>query len=196
MKIPLFPLNAVLFPEGELQLRLFEPRYLDMVSKCLRTNSGFGICLIREGEEAGQPAEYFPMGTYVKVIDWDQMDDGLLGITVKGERRFRVEQSEVQQDNLSLGEITWLGEDDELLPVSYQNFSDLLKEIADRYELPFIKESERFDKATWVSDRLAELLPFDMSAKQALLEMDSPLHRFDYMQALLEKIDSGEYLQS
>jgi len=127
-----------------------------------------------------------------KVIDWDQMDDGLLGITVRGERRFRVEKSEVGQDNLCIGEITWMDEDDDLMPVSYQGFSDLLKEIANRYKLPFAKESERFDKANWVSERLAELLPFEMSAKQALLEMDSALHRFDYIQALLEKIDSGD----
>jgi uncharacterized protein len=196
MNIPLFPLNTVLFPEGELQLRLFEPRYLDMVSDCLRTDSGFGICLIREGEEVGKVADYFPMGTYAKVIDWDQMDDGLLGIRVKGERRFRVEQSEVGQDNLCHGKIIWLDEDDDHMPVSYQNFSDLLKEIANRYELPLAKEPQRFDEANWVSERLAELLPFEMSAKQALLEMDSAFNRFDYMQVLLEKIDSGELLQN
>ena len=85
MKIALFPLNTVLFPEGELQLRLFEPRYLDMVSNCLQTDTGFGICLIRNGQEAGVPAEFFPMGTYAKIIDWDQMPDGLLGITVRGD---------------------------------------------------------------------------------------------------------------
>lgn len=193
MKIPLFPLNTVIFPEGELQLRLFEPRYLDMVSECLRTASGFGICLIREGEEAGQVADFFPMGTYVKIIDWDQMDDGLLGITVKGEQRFRVERTEIQQDKLCLGEVTLLDEDDELLPVLYQGFSDLLKEIANRYELPFMHEPERFEEASWVSDRLAELLPFDITAKQSLLEMDNALSRFDYIQALLEKIDSGQH---
>jgi Lon protease-like protein len=193
MKIALFPLNTVIFPEGELQLRLFEPRYLDMVSECLRTETGFGICLIREGEEAGQVADFFPMGTYVKIIDWDQMDDGLLGITVKGEQRFRVEQTEIQPDKLCLGEVTLLDEDDELLPVSYKGFSDLLKEIANRYELPFMDEPERFEEASWVSDRLAELLPFEITAKQSLLEMDNALSRFDYIQALLEKIDSGQY---
>lgn len=196
MNIPLFPLNAVLFPESELQLRLFEPRYLDMVSECLRLDSGFGICLIREGEEAGQVADFFPMGTYVKVVDWDQMDDGLLGITVIGERRFRVDRYEVQKDNLCVGEVTLLDEDDELLPTAYQNFSELLKEIGNRYELPFTHEPERFEEARWVSDRLAELLPFELSAKQSLLEMDSARNRFDYMQALLEKIDSGAYSQS
>lgn len=192
MKIPLFPLNTVLFPEGELQLRLFEPRYLDMVSNCLRTDSGFGICLIQEGNEAGEPAEIFPMGTYVSIVDWNQMPDGLLGITVCGERRFKVKESEIQADGLRVGEIAWLDENDDPMPEAYQGFSDLLKEIAKRYELPFAKEAERFDDANWVSERLAEILPFELSAKQELLEMDSALSRLDYMQTLLEKIDAGE----
>lgn len=192
MRIPLFPLNTVVFPEGELPLRLFEPRYIDMVSECLRNDSGFGICLIEEGDEAGAPAKFFPMGTDVKIIDWDKTDDGLLGITVKGHRRFKVESSEIQADNLCIGEVTYLDQDDEHMPDEYQNFSALLKEIGNRYELPFLAESERFDDANWVSERLAELLPFEMSSKQALLEMDNALHRFDYMQSLLEKIDAGD----
>lgn len=192
MKIPLFPLNTVVFPEGELPLRIFEPRYIDMISECLRQDSGFGICLIEEGEEAGTPARFFPMGTDVKIIDWDKTDDGLLGVTVKGQRRFKVESFDIQQDNLCIGEVTYLDEDDELMPDEYQNFSALLKEIGHRYELPFLTESERFDEANWVSERLAELLPFELSCKQALLEMDNALHRFDYMQSLLEKIDAGD----
>ncbi len=196
MTIPLFLLNTVIFPEGELQLRLFEPRYIDMVSECLRKECGFGICLIREGDEADQAGDFFSMGTYVKIIDWEQMDDGLLGITVEGEQRFRVESFETQKDNLSVGEISWLNGDEEVLPDSYQEFSDLLKEIGNRYELAFVKESERFNEANWVSERLAELLPFEMSAKQELLEMDSALSRFDYMQSLLEKIDAGDLAYS
>ena len=195
MKIPLFPLNTVLFPGGYLQLKIFEPRYLDMVSNCLRTNTGFGVCLIRQGEEVGKLADFFPMGTYANIVDWDQTENGLLGITALGEQRFQVEHLEVQQDSLCLGEVSLLDEDDDQLPVSYQRFSDLLKEIANRYELPLAEEAERFDEANWVSERLAELLPFEMSAKQALLEMDNALSRFDYMQALLEKIDAGEFTQ-
>jgi len=196
MKIPLFPLNTVIFPEGELPLRLFEPRYIDMVSECLRKNTGFGVCLIEEGEEAGLPAKFFPMGTCVKIIDWDNGEDGLLEIIVKGEQRFKVDSFEIQKNNLCVGEITFLDEDDELIPEVYQNFSALLKEIGNRYELPFLTESERFDEANWVSERLAELLPFDLPAKQALLEMDNALHRFDYMQSLLEKIDAGDFALS
>lgn len=196
MKIPLFPLNTVVFPEGELPLRLFEPRYIDMVSECLRNDNGFGICLIQDGQEAGKPATFFPMGTTVKIIDWDSGEDGLLEIVAKGEQRFKVDSFEFQKDNLCIGDITFLDEEDELITEAYQNFSALLKEIGNRYELPFLNESERFDEANWVSDRLAELLPFDLSSKQALLEMDNPLNRFDYMQSLLEKIDAGDIAYS
>ncbi len=126
MKIPLFPLNTVLFPEGELALRLFEPCYLDMVSQCLRVGSGFGICLIRKGKETEPTASFFSMGTYAKIINWDQTNDGLLRVTVKGEQRFKVEQTAIQRDNLCLGKVTFLDEDDTLVPIAYQNFSDLL----------------------------------------------------------------------
>ena len=82
------------------------------------------------------------------------------------------------------------------MPDAYQGFSELLKEIAIRYELPYAGESDRYEEANWVSERLAEILPFELLTKQALLEMDSALHRFDYMQVLLEKIDSGELKQT
>ena len=190
MKIPLFPLNTVLFPTGRLQLRLFEPRYLDMVSRCLRSNSGFGVCLIRKGNEVGKAVDFFAMGTYATITDWDQMDDGLLGISVSGERRFRVKRSEIQQDKLCLAEVSWFDDNEQCLPVSYQGFADLLKEIANRYQLSLA--DEHFGEANWVSQRLAELLPFDMSVRQTLLEMDCALNRFDYMQELLEEINAGE----
>jgi Lon protease-like protein len=196
MKIPLFPLNTVLFPQGELQLRLFEPRYIDMVSECLRSDSGFGLCLRDESKEITKGVGFFPLGTYVKIIDWDQMNDGLLGIKVIGERRFKVENYDAQKNNLYIGNVTLLDEDDGLLPEAYQNFSHLLKEISKRYKLPLIDVPEQFEKATWISDRLAELLPFDITAKQSLLEMNNSLNRLDYMQALLIKINSGEYSES
>ncbi|MDB9751560.1 LON peptidase substrate-binding domain-containing protein [Gammaproteobacteria bacterium] len=196
MKIPLFPLNTVLFPQGELQLRLFEPRYIDMVSECLRSDSGFGLCLRDESKEITKGVGFFPLGTYVKIIDWDQMNDGLLGIKVIGERRFKVENYDVQKNNLYIGNVKLLDEDDGLLPEAYQNFSHLLKEISKRYKLPLIDVPEQFEKATWISDRLAELLPFEITAKQSLLEMNNSLKRLDYMQALLIKINSREYSES
>ena len=61
--IPLFPLHTVLYPDGQLPLRIFEPRYVDMVSKCLKNNMGFGVCLIKQGAETGPAATCFNIGT-------------------------------------------------------------------------------------------------------------------------------------
>ena len=196
MKIPLFPLNVVLFPEGELKLRIFEPRYIDMVRDCFRNDTGFGICLIQEDRAAEKSCDFFPMGTYAKIIDWSQMEDGLLGIVVRGEKRYRVNSYKRSEDNLCIGDVEWLIDDSNLMPATYQNFSDLLREIATRYKLPMENMLGRFDEANWVSERLAELLPFDLSIKQEILEMNSALHRFDYMQDLLKKIDSDKIMQS
>ena len=79
--IPLFPLGTVLFPGGPLHLRIFEPRYLDMVSRCLREQSRFGVVAIKEGSEVGA-ATTFTVGTTGEIVDWRQEADGLLGITV------------------------------------------------------------------------------------------------------------------
>ena len=194
MQIPLFPLNVVLFPEGELKLRIFEPRYIDMVSDCLRNDTGFGVCLIQEDKDMSKSADFFSMGTYAKIIDWSQMEDGLLGIVIKGEKRFRVKSHKSSKNNLRVGEIDWLSDDDNPMPASYQNFSDLLKEIVVRYELPIGNMPDRFDEANWVSERLAELLPFDLSIKQEILEMNSASNRFEYMEDLLKNIDSDNLI--
>ena len=196
MNIPLFPLNVVLFPEGELKLRIFEPRYIDMVSMCLRNDSGFGVCLIQEDKGVDKFADFFSLGTYAKIINWEQMEDGLLGIVVKCEKRFRVCSHKSSENNLCFGDVEWLDDDNEnIMPASYQNFSDLLREIVTRYKLPIENMTDRFDEANWVSERLAELLPFDLSIKQEILEMNSASNRFEYMEDLLKKIDSEKLAQ-
>jgi len=194
MEIPLFPLNVVLFPEGELKLRIFEPRYLDMVSNCLKNDRGFGICLLQEDTSKESSIDFFLMGSYAKIIDWDKLEDGLLGILVKGEKRFKVNSYSRNKNKLCIGNVDWLDEDDACIPDSYQNFSDLLKEIVTRYKLPIGEMKNRYEEANWVSERLAELLPFDLSVKQEILEMNSAIHRFDYMEDLLQKIDANKLI--
>ena len=195
MKIHLFPLNVVLFPEGELKLRIFEPRYIDMVSDCLRNNIGFGVCLIQDDKDIEKSSDFFSMGTYAKIIDWEQMKDGLLGIVAKGDKRFRVHSHKRSKNNLRIGDVEWLDDDDIPMPASYNNFSDLLREIVVRYKLPIGNMMDRFDEANWVSERLAELLPFDLLVKQEILEMNSASNRFEYMENLLKKIDSDKLTQ-
>ena len=89
MQIPIFPLGSVLFPGGVLPLRIFEPRYIDMVSKCMRESSEFGVVLIRQGAEARlsrdtEQPEIFTVGTMARIIDFSQADHGLLGIVAQG----------------------------------------------------------------------------------------------------------------
>ena len=100
LDLPLFPLHTVLFPGGPLPLRIFEPRYLDMVSRCLREDRGIGVVLIREGSETGPAPEVHDLGTLGRIHYWNRRDDGLLGVTLVGGRRFRILASTVQPDQL------------------------------------------------------------------------------------------------
>src|SRR5215472_14441288 len=101
-ELALFPLNTVLFPGGALPLRIFETRYLDMVSRCLKEGQGFGVCLIREGAETGA-AKIHMAGTLAEIGDWSRGEDSLLHILVRGTRRFRVSALRQQPDGLNLG---------------------------------------------------------------------------------------------
>jgi len=82
--VPLFPLHTVLFPGGPLPLRIFEARYLDMVSDCLKRDRGFGVVLIEQGREVGEAASCHEVGTLARIIDWDKRDHGLLEIICQG----------------------------------------------------------------------------------------------------------------
>src|SRR5690606_16954893 len=105
--IPRFPLHTVLFPGGPQRLRIFEARYVDMVGRCMRENSPFGVALIVEGREVG-PAKTVTIGTTARIVDFDRLSNGLLGIVARGERRFRIESVEVQPDGLNVAEVTML----------------------------------------------------------------------------------------
>ncbi|MBI4006404.1 MAG: LON peptidase substrate-binding domain-containing protein [Gammaproteobacteria bacterium] len=194
LTIPLFPLYAVLFPEGVLPLRIFELRYLDMVSECMRTGSGFGVCLISAGSEVGDPAECHGVGTLARIFDWEKGEDGLLRITAQGDRRFRVLQKRVRQNQLLEGDVEVIDDDkDKELPVEFQVLSDMLRQIAAKFELPYRTEHEKFMKAGWVSCRLAELLPIELADKQILLEMDDPMRRLEQIQTVLQTISPDQF---
>lgn len=176
--IPLFPLHSVLFPGGVLPLRIFEYRYLDMVSDCLRNNHGFGVCLIRAGREVGAAAESFDVGTLATIQDWDKSPDGLLTITVRGEQRFRVVSREVRNDQLSVAQVELLDEPPaQRLPVEFAPLARLLDRLLDDLDPPYRDLPRVLDDCDWVGARLAELLPLDPLDKQVLLEQGEPLTR-------------------
>lgn len=187
--LPLFPLHTVLFPGGVLPLRIFERRYLELVADCLRNDCGFGVCLIRSGHEVGDAAEAFTVGTLARIQDWDNTPEGLLAITVRGERRFRVLRCEVRADQLSVARIEWLDEPATVaLPLEYAPLARLLEHLLDDLDPPFRTLPRALDDAGWVGARLIELLPLDPLEKQVLLELDDPLRRLTTVAARLGKV--------
>jgi Lon protease-like protein len=172
VKIPLFPLNTVLFPGGPLPLRVFEPRYLDMISRCMKEDSAFGVLLIREGGETG-PATTNTVGTLARITDWYQGSDGILGITAIGTERFRLLSSERQADGLNVGEVEFIPPPAaESLPVEYSNLPTILETVLDDLGRLYEGLERRPDDATWVAWRFVEILPIDLNEKQAVLESD------------------------
>lgn len=190
LAIPLFPLHTVLFPHGTLPLRIFEPRYLQMVSSCLKTEQGFGICLIRSGNEVGKAAETYEMGTLSEITYFNQQADGLLGITACGRQRFHIVATEIQANQLTIAEVELIpNEDPTPIPAKYQPAVQILKRIFENLGYPFAKIEKHYDDAGWVGNRLAEFLPISLEQKQYLLQLNDPLQRLDRVWSLLESLE-------
>lgn len=189
--IPLFPLNTVLFPNGVLPLRIFEPRYLDMVSECLKNDTGIGVILIRDGAETGTAANIFDTGTLTHISYWHKRADGILGVTLKGEQRFRVVSHSVMKNQLIMADIELLPKLAEIeLLDGYQHMAMLLEKIISKLGPPYTTMEANYESANWVSARLIELLPLALPDKQELLNMDNVEDRFYKLDSLLRKIDA------
>jgi Lon protease-like protein len=177
--LPLFPLTAVLFPGGPLALRVFEQRYLDLVRDCARRSSGFGVCLILKGREAGEPAVPAAVGTLARITDFYTLPDGLLGISAEGGPRFQVTTTRVRDNGLVHGEVRfWPDEPSVAVPPEHGLLATILERLIEKAGGPFAKvERSCYDDASWVGFRLAEALPLEQPERQQLLQMTDPLQR-------------------
>lgn len=185
--LPLFPLHTVLFPEGPLRLRIFEPRYLDMIGRCMREGSVFGVALIAQGFEAGGPARTVSIGTTARIVDFEKLPDGLLGISAVGDRRFRIMSSDRQPDGLNVGQIEWLASEASApVPSEYSILVEMLRQAFPQVSAAYGGLAPRFDDATWVSMRLAELLPLPPAERQQCLEMNDPVERLKLIRGRLD----------
>jgi len=185
MELPLFPLSSIVMPQGLLPLRLFEPRYINMVKECMKSESGFGVCLIKDGKEAGVAAEPYPMGTLVNIVDFDQGPDGLLHITAKGIQEFTLHSFKPNHENLLIGEVTLIPEG-ETMPMaeSYRDLSQKLAIILQYVEPNVNYPDKQLDNPDWICNRLLELLPLSAPSKYELLEMQNSEARLDALLAL------------
>jgi uncharacterized protein len=190
MSLPLFPLNAVLFPGCVLDLQIFEARYLDMIGRCMKQGEGFGVVCITEGSEVGDVPEGFSqIGCEALVTDFQQQDNGLLGIRVVGGRRFRVTEAQARRDNLLIAEVEWLEEPQEQ-PLQEED-EDLVALLAALAEHPMVAALNMGLSASGqrsLSNQLAYLLPFAEEDKIELLEIDDAEERLDAIQDLLDEM--------
>ncbi|WP_085585965.1 MULTISPECIES: LON peptidase substrate-binding domain-containing protein [unclassified Pseudomonas] len=190
MSLPLFPLNTVLFPGCNLDLQIFEARYLDMIGRCMKQGAGFGVVCILDGDEVGAAPEGFArVGCEARITDFQQQDNGLLGIRVQGGRRFRVLRSEVQRDQLLVADIEWL--DDEPEQPLQDEDADLVALLKALAEHPMVEALDMGTHAAGqqsLANQLAYLLPFAEADKLDLLQLDDPQQRLDAIQALLDEL--------
>lgn len=197
IEIPLFPLKTVLYPGGRLPLRIFEPRYVELVTSCLKQSIGFGVVLIRSGSDSRvadqrQP-DIYNIGTYAEIIDFNQLKDGLFGIIARGKHKFRILRKYEMEDHLLMAEAEFLpAEAREPLDDSQMDMVATLKELVKHPMVQKLKKQMHIDidynDASSVSLRLSELLPLDPDAKQTLLQLNQPKERLAELARMLEAL--------
>jgi Lon protease-like protein len=173
----IFPLGTVLFPGGTLPLKIFEQRYIEMTKICLRDNRPFGVCLIREGREVGDPAVPERVGCLASIERWDMPQLGLFQLIARGGERFRLLDTAVDKTGLMSGSISRIDAASSSVAEVDPACRDVLKVIIEHLGEANFTAPILLDDPTWVSYRLAELLPIDVRLKQELLEIDDAATR-------------------
>lgn len=171
-----------------MPLRVFESRYIDMVSSCMKADEPFGVLLIKDGKEAG-PATTYEVGSLARITDFYQGSDGLLGITAMGGQRFRLIANERQSDGLNIGEIELIEPETPLaLPDEYQVLPEMLANVLDDLGRLYELENRDYQDAVWVTYRFLEILPIELEQKQLSLESSDTLARLTLVSELLDSV--------
>lgn len=183
--LPLFPLKTVLFPGAPLSLRIFEQRYLDMVRDCARTGTGFGVVCAWPAEREGH-AKHARIGTEAMMVDFDQLEDGLLGVTCRGQRRFLIRDTRARDDGLLMGEVDWLPPEPAVpVPPRCAALQTLMQELMRHRDLADHFEVD-IEDASSLGRTLSASLALPEEHAQALLEMTDPVTRLEGLISLLE----------
>lgn len=193
-KYPLFPLGSIVFPNGLLSLRIFETRYIDMVRAAMRDQMPFVITAYKKRDDEQQAREVQDIGTTANIIDFEQLPDGLLGITVLGHEKVSISDIDAQADGLLLGHLQSLpSEASAAMPEDFALLIDVLKkmlpEIQSHYGeslAPYLKEN--YADATWVSARLVEWLPINTDMKIELLRLEDSQERVRIIYEVLQRM--------
>ncbi|MDG1987172.1 MAG: LON peptidase substrate-binding domain-containing protein [Halieaceae bacterium] len=196
MELPLFPLSTVLFPYGKMPLQIFEQRYLDLVKNCMRNDSKFGVVLIREGSEIDEKdhakSSLSSIGTLARIVDWDQLPNGLLGITIQGDERFYLLDSWKQESGLVLGNIN-IFQSDTYAPMrkEWSPLLDVLRRIKQHPHVKRMSLDINEEDAWQVGFILSQLLPIVEIDKHELLGLKDIEELMEKLEKMLSKM-SGE----
>ncbi len=191
--LPLFPLQLVLFPGAVLPLRVFEPRYLDLISTCLRTQQPFGVVCLRSGAEAGRNGTTVALedvGVLAHVDEVDAEQAGLLRVVCTGGQRFRIQGTPTQQGNgLWVAQAELMDPDPARLPGpamlhTVKALAEAIRKLQAQDRQPFLPPY-RLDDAGWVANRWCELLPVPLAAKQKLMALSDPVIRLSLVDGFL-----------
>ena len=190
MRLPLFPLNAVLFPGGLLTLKVFEQRYVEWTMACVRDGAPFGVCMIRQGSEVARerepPPEFADVGTLARIASWDAPQPGILHVVARGDARFLVERHERSPAGLVIAEVAGIAAEPRVALTSAQApLRSLLEVIAARIGPEHFPAGGDFDDASFVGYRLAEFLPLPLAIKQSMLEINDAGVRLTVLQRFL-----------
>jgi Lon protease-like protein len=184
MKHALFPLNTVLFPGSTLPLQIFEQRYLNLVKDCMKQQTGFVTVLISEGKEVGATPQIYCTGCYVEIIDWEALENGLLGISVQAKYRAHLSNSSVRDDGLLLAEVSPVKsnlDDNPVLPETFKPLSDTLEQLLNHPFARHYRNKVDFNNTADICYRLGELLPISNKQKQLLLETETTEQMLDQL---------------
>ena len=190
-ELPIFPLPLVLNPGGELRLRIFEPRYLDMVRDCARSQTGFGICSVLPTPGSDQRG-ICSLGCEAKIVDFDTLPDGLLGIQVVGLERFRLQSLQARDDGLSIAVVDDIPAEPMLVvPAEYGLLSDIVAGVMGEDKSQPLGQ-DQLDNASWVGFRLSEVLPLELPERQQLIELTDPVERLRLLAEWLPRFQRSD----
>jgi|AntAceMinimDraft_11_1070367.scaffolds.fasta_scaffold00227_28 hypothetical protein len=192
-ELPLFPLSGVLLPFGRVALKIFEPRYLDLVRDSMKSTTPFGVVWIRQGAEIAQRGRASPelgdYGTCARIVDWDQLPNGLLGITIEGGERFDLFETQTRSNGLVVGQVeqhpamtsaplseTWLP------------LLDVLRSLETHPHVERMNLRVDYNDAWQVAYTLLQLLPLDEALKYEWLGIDTIDDLMAELQAVLNQI--------
>lgn len=187
-QIPIFPLLEPLFPGTRINLQIFEQRYLRMITECLKKQGTFGVVPILEGGEVGAVPQVHPWGVTAKIIDWNQLENGLLGIAIEGEQRFQLLSSNAEKDGLVVGQVQFCVEE-KIVPLDHtsEDLQELLAVLAEEY-YPDSSHWQAPQDSNALSWQLAQLLPVEPVLPISLLEVNDPLLRLEHIRDWLDSL--------